>query len=598
MADSVIQEIKDKLDIVDVISSYIKLEKTGANYRALCPFHADKKPSFFVSPVRQIWKCFGCGAGGGIFDFVMKVEGIEFGDALRVLAKKAGVELKRENPKIQTARKRAYEICEWATKFFEKQLHEGSLGKKAKEYLLKRGITEESIKKWRIGFAPDTWDSLLNFLKQKGFTVGEIERVGLVLQSEKGKVYDRFRGRIIFPIFDLNSQVVGFGGRVFEKSQDAVQKKSESVVAKYLNIPNTLLYNKSKILYGLNRAKVPIRKEDECVLVEGYTDVIMSHQAGVENAVAVSGTALTPLQLSILKRYSNNLVTAFDMDIAGDSATKRGIDLAQAQGFNIKVAVLPKGKDPADVVTQKKEDWGKLIKSAKSILKFYFDDAFSKFDNKSPEGKRAISKMIIPVIKRIQNKIEQSSWIKELARQLEVSEESVVEEVNKYSSSTKQSVSPEKPISIETKKTRREIIEEKLLSLLLNYAQGLGLLEDKCLECFSSRTKEILKKFKKNAKSLSNNLDKFEFPQEVREFLDFLALRGEVEIEASGEEIDLEEEILVCLKELECLTIKEKIASLSEKIRQAESEGDSEAVEELSKELNQLTEELSQNNNR
>jgi DNA primase len=286
----------------------------------------------------------------------------------------------------------------------------------------------------------------------------------LVLESEKGKVYDRFRGRIIFPIFDLNSQVIGFGGRVFTKTKG----KEEETTAKYLNIPNTLLYNKSRVLYGLNRAKVPVRKEDSCILVEGYTDVIMSHQAGVENVAATSGTALTPYQLSILKRYSKNLITAFDMDIAGDSATKRGIDLAQAQGFDIKVVDLPEGKDPADVVSEKVDDWKGIVKKARSILEFYFDNAFSRFDRVGPEGKREISKMLLPVIKRVQNKIEQSFWVKELAKRLEVSEESVEQELKKYSSVKTEQVKKveQENFSPTPLKTRRELIEEKIISLI------------------------------------------------------------------------------------------------------------------------------------
>jgi len=591
--DSPINEIKERLDIVDVISSYIKLEKTGANHRANCPFHSEKKPSFFVSPTRQMWKCFGCGAGGGIFDFVMKIEGIEFGDALRILAKRAGVELQRQDPKIQTARKRFYDICELSTKFFEKQLHTGILGKKAKEYLLKRGLTEESIEKWRIGFAPDTWEGLLNFLQQKGFVTGEIKRAGLVLESEKGKVYDRFRGRIIFPIFDLNSQVIGFGGRVFTKNKD----KEEETIAKYLNIPNTLLYNKSQVLYGLNRAKVPVRKKDSCILVEGYTDVIMSHQAGVENVASTSGTALTPFQLSILKRYSKNLITAFDMDIAGDSATKRGIDLAEAQGFDIKVVDLPEGKDPADVASEKAGDWKGLIEKARSILEFYFDNAFSRFDRVVPEGKRNISKILIPAIKRIQNKIEQSFWIKELAKRLEVSEESVEQELKRYSSIKTEQVgeTEQEVVSSGSRKTRRELIEEKIISLILNSPEILDLVKDDLLDYFSPQIREILVSFKEKPKDLAKDFNKFDFSKEVEEFLNFLAIQGEVEIEESrGEEIDLADEISVCLKELQHLVIKERMAVLSDKIKQSERDKQKKEIEQLSKEFHQLAEQLRQ----
>ncbi|HHE76738.1 MAG TPA: DNA primase, partial [Candidatus Parcubacteria bacterium] len=349
MPSSPIEEIKSRLDIVDVIKDYMKLEKAGANYRGLCPFHAEKTPSFFVSPARQIWHCFGsCSEGGDIFKFIMKIENVEFGDALKILAKRAGVELKRESPELKTERNKLYDISELACRFFETQLQESRAGREAKKYLLDRGLSEESIKKWRLGYAPDSWQGLSDFLVGRGFSREEIEKAGLSLKSSKtGRRYDRFRGRIIFPVINLASQVIGFGGRIF--------RGGENNEAKYINSPATILYDKSRVLYGLDKAAMEIRKEDACILVEGYMDVILVSQAGLKNVVATSGTALTQFHLKILKRYSNNLLTAFDMDVAGNSATKRSIDIDQRFGFNIKIVDMPGRDDPADIASKSPE---------------------------------------------------------------------------------------------------------------------------------------------------------------------------------------------------------------------------------------------------
>jgi DNA primase len=497
MTNSPIDEIKNRLDIVEVIGSYIRLQKAGANYKALCPFHSEKNPSFFVSPARQIWHCFGCGAGSSIFDFVMKIEGVEFGDALRILAQKAGVELKPMKPELKTERQRLYEICEWATRFFEKQLEASKTGQEAKKYLLNRGIDKESIKKWQIGYAPDVWQGLSDFLNSRGYKKEEIEKAGLAIKNEEGRYYDRFRGRIIFPIFDLNSQVIGFGGRVFK----GALSENKNLTAKYINTPNTLIYDKSKILYGLDKAKLEIRKKNFCLLVEGYTDVILAHQAGIENTVSLSGTALTNYQLSILKRYTDNLFLAFDMDIAGDTATKRGIDLAQLQGFNIKIIVLPEGKDPADLLSEGREEFKRLIEKALSIFDFYFQNAFSQYDRKTAEGKRKISEILLPLIKRIPNEIEKFHWIQELAKKLEVGEKEIVEELNKvkleeriYFSESEDNLKIEKP------KSRKEILEDKLITLILKKPENLNLISDSQIDYLSPIGKEILINLKENLK--------------------------------------------------------------------------------------------------
>jgi len=588
ISENPIEEIKEKLDVVEIIGNYLKLKKTGANYSANCPFHSENKPSFFVSPARQVWKCFGCGEGGSVFDFVMKIEGVEFGDALRILSKKAGVQLKPRDPKVQTRRQRFYEVCELGCQFFEKQLESGKLGKKAKEYLLERGITQESIKKWRIGYSPDTWRGLSDFLVGKGYKREEVVSVGLAVKSEKSKTpYDRFRGRIIFPVFDLQSQVIGFGGRIF---------KQEEETAKYLNVPQTPLYNKSKILYGLNNAKVDIRKKNQCILAEGYTDVIMSHQEGFDNTVATSGTALTSDHLDILKRYSENLVLAFDMDIAGNTATKRGIDSAQEKGFNIKVIKMPPESDPADIISESSQKWQKLLEKSQSIMEFYFNSAFSAHDKETAEGKKEISRIVLPVIKKIPNKIEQSHWIQRLSKDLKVGEEDVFEELNKIKDSNNRSPDLKEDSSEKNfKNNRKDILEKRVFCLLMKKPECLKVIEEKEKSLFSKTCQNIFQEFEKAKKNGDKNLDEVikvlqnGNSEGIKDFLTSTSFDSEFE---EGELSDIEKEIRVCLYEMRSIDIKKELNKISEEIKFAEEKNDDKEISDLIKKFNELTQQL------
>ena len=571
MIASPIDEIKNRLDIVEVISSYIKLQKAGANYRALCPFHNEKKPSFFVSPARQIWHCFGsCSEGGDIFKFIMKIEGIEFNDALRILAQRAGVELKKQDPKLKTQRQRFCEILELSCRFFEKQLEKSLKGKEAKEYLFSRGLKEDAVKNWRLGYAPEGWKCLSDFLVGQGYKREEIEKTGLAVKSEKsGDFFDRFRGRIIFPVFNLASQAIGFGARVLGN------KKEE--IAKYVNSPSTFLYDKSRVLYGLNKAGIEARKKDACVLVEGYMDVILAHQAGFKNVVATSGTALTSGQLNIIKRYSENLLTAFDMDLAGDSATKRGIDLAQAHGFNIKIIAMPKEKDPADVISQNPELWQDLVDKAKSIHDFYFDNVLSKFDKNTLEGKRGISKTILPVIKKIPNKIEQSYWIKSLSEALDIKEEDIIEEfakvkVENQEISVKELVEKKEPL----RKSRKELLEEYLLFLAIRFSENLNLFKKEDFIFLSPQTANVLSCLLNKEKNPS---------QEIKEKIEYLSFGTEVfDFEDEKSKGDFEN----CLKEIKGVFFKDKLDSISKEIKKAEQEKNFEKVQQLFNEFHNL----------
>jgi len=585
MTSTPIDDIKLRLDIVEVISGYIKLTKAGANYRAVCPFHTEKTPSFFVSPARQIWHCFGCSKGGDVFGFIKEIEGVEFGDALRILAQKAGVELKPFRPEMKemnTQRVRLYEITELAAQFFEKQLESGVGGQEAKKYLLGRGISEESIKSWRLGYGPDTWQGLADFLVSRGYNKTEIERAGLIIKKDDGGYYDRFRGRIMFPIFDLGSQVTGFGGRVFAK-------KDEKEIAKYINTPATLLYDKSRTLYGLDKAKVDIRKNDSCILVEGYTDAILSHQANVSNTVAVSGTALTPLQLKILRRYTENLLICFDMDLAGDTATKRGIDLALSQGFNIKVITLPEGKDPADLVVKSPEAWLEAVKNAKSILEFYFETTLTKFDKNKIEGKKEISKILLTVIKKIPNRIEQTFWLQRLSQEISAKEEDLALEMSKIKTEEDAlGLDPEEIINL-PQKSRAELLEERLLVLVLKNRQNLEQLTETDFSLFTTEACQIITAFKKEADT-AVALKCLEGL--ALEKANYLLLKSEAleEISAKDEALDFKD----CLREIKNMGLKKQLGTLSQEIRKAETGKDKEKTASLADKFHQLVKKLSE----
>ncbi len=582
--DSAVQEVKNRLGIAEVVGSYLKLQRAGANLRGLCPFHAEKSPSFFVSPARQTWHCFGCSRGGDAFKFVQEIEGIEFGDALRLLAQRAGVDLPAYSPRLakeKSERTRMQDLLELASQFFEKQMASSPKGQEALAYLRDRGVSDESIAKWRLGWAPGKGNAVIEFLKTRGYQQNEVERSGLTVRAEGG-TFDRFRSRIMFPVCDPNGKVVGFGGRIFGE-------KEGGELAKYINTPNTLLYDKSRVLYGLDKAKVECRRQDSCLLVEGYMDAIMVSQAGFLNVVAVSGTALTPQHLNTLKRYSSNLTLSFDMDSAGDAATKRGIDLALSQGFSLNVVVMPQGKDPGDVARDL-EQWRALVAKATSILEFFFSTALSRFDAKTAEGKRAIGNELIPVIKKIANRIEQAHWVRKLATELNVSEQSVGEELKAFTA-PKQDYGrgKEEPLPVPVPKTRRELLEERTLALLFLQPVCLELITDDHMVFLSLRMQEIMEGLRK-VPTLDFQLFEDIFEESTLAFLQYIALKGEV-YEAQQE--DLDREFRSCLLELELLFVRSRLDVLSQAIRQAEAEHDTQRLESLLNEFNELSSHLS-----
>lgn len=418
-----VQQVKERLSIVEVISGYVKLERAGGSLRARCPFHSERTPSFFVSPDRGTYHCFGCQNGGDIFSFVEQIEGLDFKGALKVLAEKAGVPLVYEKKGERDSRERLFELLETITIFYSSRLSDD-----AKEYITKRGIPGEIISTFRVGLAGSGWSDASEYLKSKGFSEKEIQDAGLAKKGERG-LYDRFRSRIIFPINDSAGRVVGFSGRIFgaDESSDA---------PKYLNSPETILFRKSRILYGFDKAKLAIRKYDCAILVEGQVDLLASHAAGWPNTVAVSGTAFTAEHAELIHRMSDNLVLALDADEAGIKAAGRAARAALQAGLNVKVARLPKEKDPADLILSEGADaWKKAIRDAKDIVTFLLDVLHEHLVGSSTDKvklerfRRSVETAVLPFLADVQSPIQREQYVQEIAARLNVREGAVSEAV-------------------------------------------------------------------------------------------------------------------------------------------------------------------------
>ncbi|MDO8514391.1 MAG: DNA primase [bacterium] len=420
MVDTV-QQIKDRLSIVDVVSQYVKLERAGASLRARCPFHAERTPSFHVSPDRGTYHCFGCNVGGDIFSFVEAIEGLDFKGALKVLAEKAGVELvyERGGKEKKDERERLFELIEVATIFYASRLSDA-----AKKYLKERGLKDATVQEFRLGLAGDSWSEASEYLKGKKFSDREILDAGLAKKSERGTLTDKFRNRIIFPIADSAGRVVGFSGRIFGEN-------ASPEAPKYLNSPETPLFHKSRILYGFDRAKQAIRKVNCAVLVEGQMDLLASHQAGWGNTVAVSGTAFTPEHAALIRRMTDNLVIALDADAAGIKAAGRAARAALQGGLNVKVAQLPTGLDPADFIQKKGADaWKKAIRDSKDIITFLLD-VLEEHTPQPDRFRRVVEAVVLPFLSDVPSPIAREQYLREIGKRLNVSESAVAEALAK-----------------------------------------------------------------------------------------------------------------------------------------------------------------------
>lgn len=474
--EDVIEEIRSRLNLVDIVSEYLQLKKAGRSYMGLCPFHHEKTPSFTVSPDKQIFHCFGCGTGGNLFTFVMQMENIGFPEVAKMMAKRAGVELP-EKQESATAKKKNTEKEHirkahlLAMEFYHYILLKSAHGKKALEYLQKRGLSKETVLTFRLGFALDSWDSLRTFLVKKGFQEKFLIRAGLLQARSSGKgSYDKFRNRIIFPIFDVRGQIIAFGGRILGQGEP-----------KYLNSPETLLYDKSRHLYGLNLVRQEIRQRKKAIIFEGYMDVISTYQSGINYGVASLGTSMTEHQAYLLRNQTEEVYLAYDPDEAGQAATTRALEVLKEAGALVKVAELPKGLDPDDYIRKYgKETFEKnIIGKALPVIEYQLKRIKSSYNLSKREEIIQYGKKVIPFLASITSAIERDSYINKISEETNISQESLRQEIKEYpkknkgnrksfvsynNGSARQNISRQ----VSGRQLSKEKAQEKLLAIFLS----------------------------------------------------------------------------------------------------------------------------------
>lgn len=563
--NSPVAKIKERLSIEEIVSSYIKLDKVGSNLKAKCPFHNEKTPSFFISPDRGTYYCFGCGAKGDIFTFVEEFEGLDFRGALKLLADRAGVALETFNPKEESEKEKLYRIMEEACLFFEKNLKENG---EVLSYLKDRGLNDESIKNFRIGFVKNDWRELLSYLTGRGFKDSELEKAGLVKKTEKG-FYDRFRGRIMFPISDSSGRIVAFSGRIFESAPTKVGEPT-MVGSKYLNSPETPIFNKSSVLFGIDKAKETIRKNNFSILVEGQMDLILAHQAGFKNTIASSGTAMTDSILSkeniinnlgLVTRLSKNIVLAYDADKAGIKASERFAKIALSLGMDVKVADMPEGMDPADLISKVGVDaWRESIRNSRHFIEFILMRILKDTHGDGRKAGREIKERLLSFVNDLESSIEKSHFITLISNKSGIAESALTEDLKKVEVELKHEKEDTK-IAIENveKKLRKDPIERRLLGIAF-WQEGLEIKKIDP-ELIFKKLEKVKEKYRDIKEDLVYEVEEFysnneDLDKDVKEML------------LSVEEEYLNEELIKKMIELQNLKGKQEEMEIFKKINE------------------------------
>ncbi|MCX5697312.1 MAG: DNA primase [Candidatus Omnitrophica bacterium] len=576
--ENILEEILNRLDIVEVISGYIPLKKAGRNFKANCPFHHEKTPSFMVSPDRQIYHCFGCGESGNAFKFLMRYERMEFVEAVEALARKTGVNLPEDEKRDHKAEglvTQLYKANELAALFYEENL-KGAAGVGARNYLLSRGIKEETIKLFKLGFAVDRWDGLITYMRQRDVPLSILEKAGLILAKDSGGYYDRFRSRIIFPVFDIKSRVIGFGARVMDET-----------LPKYINSPETPIYIKGNNLYGMHLAKDAIRDTDCVAIVEGYLDFIIPYQEGQLNIVASLGTALTQPQARLIKRYTHNVVMLYDSDLAGQLATMRSLDIFIEEGMSVKVVCLPEGLDP-DLFVRKNGFLGlkEKIDKAESLFEYKIGILRARYNAKEIEGKSKIAHEMLSSINKLSNAVLRSEYIKLLADELEIKEEALLEDLKDFKKEPHSALT-EHP-QAQRKLPAINPTEKLLLNLMLEENDLISQIKEN-LEPADFQDERIWRiaslifDFVAQGKEVkTNNLLNYIDDEIASEVVCESALPNETNFE------DKEKIVIDCVRRMKIHRLKNERQLLHDKISVAQKSGDEEKLQGLMLQFHEL----------
>ncbi len=594
-----VEQIKDRLSVAEIVGEYIKLEKSGVNYKALCPFHNEKTPSFIVNTERNFWYCFGCQEGGDVFSFVQKMEGLDFREALEKLAERANVELPKytpQNKEEKNKKQTVLDILQLTTRIYQQQLIKNKKSLEILRYLKERGFTKEVIRDFKIGYAPDSWRAITNYLiVKKRFIPADVVQAGLAIhkdgtnRQDVQNYYDRFRDRVMFPIIDISGKTIGYSARI--------APGGDETSAKYINSPQSIVYDKSKVLYGLYQARQAIRQNGYAIIVEGNADVVLSHSIGVKNVVAVSGTALTDAQVKILKRYTNKVMLNFDMDGAGQKATRKSIQVCLQNDLQVKVILLDKKyKDVGDIVAEQPDDWKKFIQKAVPIMEYYFQTFFAEYNVEDIQDRKIIIKKLLKVIKNIADPIEQSYWLKKLSLRTQTDEDLLTNELERVKlNSREMSLSARSFENKNTvrknnqqkkekkKKSRSVVLQQRLLGLLAKFREELKEVANEIsLDSFTKQEdKDIFQKLQngENLNELENRLNGY-IAQVLYQYKE----------DSGVDEVDINplKEWKVVVRELNKLKQQEKLKQIELDLKRAEENGDEREIERLMMELQKL----------